>query len=334
MKNLNVPKRVIVTGGSGFIGTNLVESLLLAGIAVQSLDIKPPQNDSHRPWHRCCDILDRPRLERLISDFEADALVHLAARTDLVETGGLEAYAVNVQGVTSVLQAINRTLSVKRVLFTSSKLVNKNGAIADHTTAYNPDTLYGQSKVLGEQIVRDAPPNCVWSIVRPTSIWGPWFGAPYRKFFRVVANRLYFHMAGCDLPKRFGYVGNCVSQINSLLTCSPEQVNGQTFYLADYDITTIREWSDDISMHLRQKRNHFAPDWILEATARVGDFAKLLGIAEPPLSSFRLQNMRTPTADVPLDNMKRILHSLPFSQKQGDRITLEWLGYKLRTTDQ
>lgn len=35
---------------------------------------------------------------------------------------------------------------------------------------------------------------CDWCIIRPTSIWGPWFGVPYRNFFDMVMHRMYFQI--------------------------------------------------------------------------------------------------------------------------------------------
>ena len=323
-----LPQRVLVTGGSGFIGTNLIESLLSAGIIVQGLDIKPPQNAAHVEFFAQCNILDYPRLESVFAEFGPDAVVHLAARTDLIENAGLKAYVSNIDGVENIVRAINRTPSVQRALFASTKLVNRNGAITPQTTTYSPDTLYGQSKVLGEQIVRDSPPHCSWTILRPTSIWGPWFGAPYHQFFTAVIKRTYFHMAGCDLPKRFGYVGNAVAQIRAILDCTHEWVNGETFYLADYDVTTIRQWADEINLQIRGRQNLSAPYWMVSLAARMGDLSKKMGISEPPLSSFRLRNLQTPTADVPLDNTMRVLRELPFTQKDGVRQTLQWLAHE------
>lgn len=317
----------MVTGGSGFIGTNLLQSLIAMGATVLNVDIKAPQNPGHLPYYRCCDILDRAGLERLVAEFEPNVIVHLAARTDMVEEPGLQAYAANIDGVKNVNDVVRSAASIRRVLFASSKLVNKNGEIGDRATEYTPDTLYGSSKALGEQIVRGNPPDCEWAILRPTSIWGPWFGAPYRNFFRAVAKRAYFHMPGCDLPKRFGYVGNAVDQILAVMHCPSSELIGNTFYLADDFETTIRGWADEISMQLRGSRNLTAPAWLVQCGARLGDIAKRLGMAEPPLSSFRLRNLRTPTADVPLEPTQKIAGPVRFSQRDGVRLTLEWMGY-------
>jgi GlcNAc-P-P-Und epimerase len=322
---IDAEARIVVTGGSGFIGTNLVQKLLLDGIEVLSLDIKPPQLPDHGEHFLRCDILEVRELEEAFRNFAPTAVVHLAARTDLVEGDDLSCYAANIAGVRNVLHAVNHTPSIRRVLFTSTKLVNKNGATGVASTNYNPDTLYGKSKMAGEQIVRDNPPSCAWAILRPTSIWGPWFGVPYKNFFVSILRRFYVHVMGCDLPKRFGYVGNTVFQIQALLNCPAEAMQGGTFYLADYYVTSIRSWADEISMQLRNKKNLKAPDWLIRLGAECGDVAKRCGMADPPLSSFRLRNMCTPTAEASLDNCMAVSGALPYSQADGVRLTLEWL---------
>ncbi|MGA8939808.1 MAG: NAD(P)-dependent oxidoreductase, partial [Acidobacteriaceae bacterium] len=264
-------------------------------------------------------------LTTAMESFTPSAVVHLAARTDLAEDAGLQGYAANIEGVRNLLQVVAGVPSIKRVLFASSKLVNKNGQRAGSVSEYAPNTVYGMSKALGEQLVREAPPSCEWAILRPTSIWGPWLDAPYYSFFRSVSRGIYFHMLGCDLPKRFGYVGNTTAQILALLECPGSQMHGDTFYLADYSVTSIREWADEISMQLRGKRNLQAPNWLTVMAAHAGDFAKKCGFKDPPLTSFRLRNLLTQTDDVPLENTTNACEDLPYSQAEGVRQTLEWL---------
>ncbi|HRN37527.1 MAG TPA: NAD-dependent epimerase/dehydratase family protein, partial [Flavobacteriales bacterium] len=72
--------RLLVTGGSGFIGTNLVQSALDQGWEVLNLDWNPPLKAAHRPWWREWNIMDRSATDRWIAEFRPTHLVHLAAR--------------------------------------------------------------------------------------------------------------------------------------------------------------------------------------------------------------------------------------------------------------
>src|SRR5580704_4007490 len=105
--------RVLVTGSSGFIGQTLVRRLRAAGWEVAGLDKGPGATSSH-----LCDILDGERLNEAVQNLSPDALVHLAARTDLDEKADLTDYAVNIEGVQNLTVAVRLTPSIKRAIWT------------------------------------------------------------------------------------------------------------------------------------------------------------------------------------------------------------------------
>ena len=97
---------------------------------------------------------------------------------------------------------------LKKIIITSSMLVCKGGYQPLNQVDYKPNTIYGESKVITEKIVWDNLPNCDWAIIRPTSIWGPWFSVPYRNFFEMIISKKYFHIGDEACTKTYGYVGN------------------------------------------------------------------------------------------------------------------------------
>jgi nucleoside-diphosphate-sugar epimerase len=323
-------KRVIVTGGSGFIGTNAVTSFLSAGHDVLNLDIKEPQNREHDEVFQRVDILDMPALSEAFKSFAPTQVVHLAARTDLHEKRDLAGYSTNIEGVENMVRAVAERPSVTRCIFASSKLVCPTDYSPKSMDDYCPDTLYGRSKVAGEEIVKKSTAmQCDWCIVRPTSAWGPWSMAPhipYGKFFLMIARGRYFHPGRADPSKSVGYVGNAVYQMEALLDASKDQVHRQVFYLSDYDKYTIRDWADSISMKLRGKKVWTMPGPMVRLLAWGGDVLKLCGYQEPPLSSFRLRNMRADTTGVPLEPTERVTGPLPYSLDQGVEATIAWLS--------
>src|SRR4051794_9795911 len=119
-------QRVLVTGGSGFIGTNLVRRLLDEGRSVVNVDVDAPRDRTqHDVWTRC-DVTDRQSLQGVFERFRPHAVIHLAARTDL---GGsaVRDYHVNFDGVAAVAGAVKETDSVQRVVVASSRLVCRIG---------------------------------------------------------------------------------------------------------------------------------------------------------------------------------------------------------------
>lgn len=321
--------KVLVTGGSGFIGTNLVESLLRLGHEVRSIDIEPPQCEAHETLYARVDIRDPEGLRRVFDGFAPSWVIHLAARTDLNERRDIRGYAANMEGVENLLLAVAAQPSVRRCVFASSKLVLPTDGIPESDDDYRPNTLYGRSKMEGEIIVRNRNLlACEWCIVRPTSIWGPWAmkpHIPYGKFFQMVARGLYFHPGKADPQKSFGFVGNTAFQIRKLLEAPREAVHGRVFYLSDYEVFTIRSWADLISLKVTGRRVRTMPEPLVRLLSRVGDLSRFLGISDPMFSTFRLRNMRADTTGIPLEPIRRITGPLPFTLEKGVDETIAWM---------
>jgi nucleoside-diphosphate-sugar epimerase len=316
--------KILVTGGSGFIGTNYIEFLLNNKIEFINLDSKPPHNAVHNEFWRECNILDYPRFEKIIKDFEPTHVVHLAAKTGLNEKKIVE-FTANMRGVENLLQILREVPSVERAIFTSSLLVCKMGYVPKSDTEYMPTTLYGQSKAEGEKIIRlakDLP--FTWTIVRPISVWGPWQEEPYINFFKSVARNLYFHIGTGHYKRSMGYVENMVYQIHQLLLAPAEKTNRKTFYLGDSPPVDLYEFANEIQGTLGVRKIRHLPVWIVKAAAMVGDVLKTLGWKTVPLTSFRLNNIRTEYV-FDLSPIMEITGSLPYDFKAGIRRTIQWM---------
>ncbi len=322
--DLQIP-RVLITGGSGFIGTNAVAYLREKGYDVLNLDFRPPQVEAHRELWRECDILDADKLRTLLAGYKPDYVIHLAARTDLSEREGVAAYAANTVGVQNIADAIRECGTVRRVMFASSRMVCRIGYEPRSEDEYCPPNSYGQSKLRGEQIVRAADLPCEWVLVRPTSVWGPWFDLPYKLFFLSIAKGAYVNPGKFNPLKSFAFVGNAVSQIGRLLLEAPaKKVNRRTLYLCDYPPIRVRDWADIIrqEMHLGPIRT--VPHWLLRVAATLGDGAKRAGWERVPLTTFRLNNLITDmTFDTTL--LEDLCGPLRYSIEEGVQLTVSWL---------
>jgi len=155
--------RAIVTGGAGFIGSNLVDALLDQGAEVDVIDtlvtgrrsnLEAGALDRGARLHEV-DITDAPALNALVGDIAPDVIYHLAAQIDVrksIEDPAFDA-SVNVVGTINVLEAA-RLAGVGRVVNTST-----GGAIygdadtipSDETTPPLPMAAYGQSKFCAER---------------------------------------------------------------------------------------------------------------------------------------------------------------------------------------
>lgn len=311
--------KILVTGGSGFIGTNVVEFYEKKGCEVLNLDIKPPQNPAHNNFWKEVNILNYEKFYKEVEKFSPHYIIHLAARANL--TGeSLEDYNENIDGVSNLIEIGNSLSSIKKIMFASTILVCERGYTPKSDGDYCPPNLYGESKAIGEKIVRKESENFEWVIVRPTSIWGPWFGPTYRRFFEMIMNGRYINFTGKMSTKTYGYIGNTVIQIHEILFSG--KTSKGTYYLGDYEPTNIKEWAKEIASEL-DKTVLTLPRTLVWLASKAGDILQIFGV-KFPLTSFRYNNMTTDSIKQ-MDKTKVIVPSLKYSRQEGNRITLEWL---------
>ena len=316
--------RVLVTGSSGFIGAHVVERLAVDGHDVTALDKAAPERAISGVSFVSADVLDRQALMEAFASARPEALIHLAARTDL-DGPDIGSYAANTTGVRNVIDALRATPSLRRAVFTSSQLVCRVGYIPRSDTDYAPDTLYGQSKVTTEQIVRaEDGGGSEWCLVRPTTVWGPGMGKHYQRFFRLVASGKYVHVGGRPLFKSYGFVSNVAHQYVMLLAADASRTKGRTFYLADYEPLSLRAWVDAFQRALGAPRVRTIPEVVARFAARAGDLLNALGWRAFPYNSFRLRNVLTEYV-FDLTATRELCGPLPYDLSSGVQATVAWL---------
>lgn len=318
------PPLILITGSSGFIGTNSMEYFRQRGYRVAGLDVVPPPDLSQLPsWHQCS-LLNSAALRKLVHKCRPDYVLHLAARTDLREKKNLQSYSVNTEGTENLLEVLAHCSSVRRVIFASSRMVCSIGYQPKNHEDYNPPNLYGESKVRMEQLIRAGGIGYEWLIVRPTSIWGPWFDAPYRDFFRTIQTNNYYHPTHCDPFKSFGYVGNTVYQLKCLLEAPAADVHRATTYLCDYPPLRLFDWANLIQQQFGARPIRHIPLSALRAVAHLGDSLQFMGWHRVPLTTFRLRNLTTEMV-YECDLLHRLCGQLPYSLDEGIAATVSWM---------
>ncbi|MFG1930997.1 NAD-dependent epimerase/dehydratase family protein [Mycobacterium sp. NPDC048908] len=189
--------RVLVTGGSGFVGANLVTELLKRGHHVRSFD----RAASPLPAH--------PRLEVIEGDIcdaqtvaaaveGVDTIFHTAAIIDLMGGASVtdeyrkRSFAVNVDGTKNLVHAA-QAAGVKRFVYTASNSVVMGGrriSGGDETLPYTErfTDLYTETKVVAERFVlsQNGIRGLLTCSIRPSGIWGRGDQTMFRKVFENV----------------------------------------------------------------------------------------------------------------------------------------------------
>lgn len=317
-------KRVIVTGGSGFIGTHLVSCLIEQGHQVLNLDLTGPLDAKQKEFHHQADILDAATLRHEFDSFCPQWLFHLAARTDCDEATTVEkGYAVNTIGAANVLAAAATSPSLERALVTSSQYVCRPGHQPSGDQDYCPHTVYGWSKVETERATRRAGLKCPWVIVRPTNIWGPWHLRYRQQVWRAIQRGFYLHPGGAPVVRSYGYVRNVVWQMVGLVAADAAQTGGKIFYVGDAP-RDLRDWVNGFSLALRGRPVTVVPRPCLRTLALAGDLIGKVRGREFLIHSSRYRSMIT-SDQAPMSATFELLGPGPVSLDQAVAETVQWL---------
>jgi nucleoside-diphosphate-sugar epimerase len=143
MKN----SKVLITGASGFIGTNLLAHLKSLGHTVINLDILPPKNNEQLSLWEKTDITNYKEFLHKATTYSPDYIVHLAARTDL-KGKTLDDYHVNTVGTENMLKIIPYLSSLKKIVVTSLMLVCRLGYKPENQFDFHPTQYMEKVRLL------------------------------------------------------------------------------------------------------------------------------------------------------------------------------------------
>ena len=214
--------RVLVTGGAGFVGANLVTELLERGHYVRAFDRAPSPLPPHERLEVLQgDICDTDTVAAAVAGI--DTIIHTAAIIDLMGGASVteeyrkRSFDVNVGGTKNLVHAA-QAAGAKRFVYTASNSVVMGGQrIADgdetlpYTTRFND--LYTETKVVAEKFVlsQNGVDGLLTCSIRPSGIWGRGDQTMFRKLFEsVLAGHVKVLVGSKDAKLDNSYVHNLV----------------------------------------------------------------------------------------------------------------------------
>jgi 3beta-hydroxy-delta5-steroid dehydrogenase/steroid delta-isomerase len=299
--------RVLVTGGSGFVGANLVTELLARGHDVRSFDRAPSQ------------LPDHPRLQTVVGDItngedvatavvDVDTVIHTAAVIDLM--GGKSvtdeyrqrSFAINVEGTQNLVQAA-RTAGVKRFVYTASNSVVMGGQAitnGDETLPYTDrfNDLYTETKVVAEKFVlaQNGVDGMLTCSIRPSGIWGRGDQTMFRKVFEnVLAGNVKVLVGSKHSKLDNSYVHNL---IHGFILAGEHLVPGgsapgQAYFVNDGDPVNMFEFSRPIVEACGEKLPTFrVPGRLVLLVMKVWQWLHFrLGLPKPPVEPLGVERI-------------------------------------------
>ena len=253
-------KRIVLIGGSGFVGTRLIDLFQQKDYEIQNIDKQ--QSHFFPNITAIGDVRDKAKLMQLLHGATVVVLLAAEHRDDV--TPITKYYDVNVGGMQNVLAAMEAN-DVKHIVFTSSVAVyglNKENPNEEHLK--DPFNHYGKSKWLAEMELEKwyrTHPDWNINILRPTVIFGERNRGNVYNLLKQIAGGKFVMVGKGENKKSMAYVGNIVAFIKFLIENKQEGYN--VYNYIDKPDFTMNELVGHVSQVLNKHipMTHF-PYWL------------------------------------------------------------------------
>jgi nucleoside-diphosphate-sugar epimerase len=308
--------KIFVTGGSGFIGTNLVSDLLSKGHQVVIYDKR--KSKKYPELCKVADIRDKEKLRKSMRGI--DAVYHLAAEhSDKVRPVSLY-YDVNVGGAKNLVQALEAN-GVKNLIFTSTVAVyGLSAAARNENSPIKPFNDYGRSKYKSELVFNEwaeADNQRFLVTVRPTVIFGEDNRGNVYRLFRQINSGIFIMVGNGKNKKSITYVRN-ISQFLTKLLIGPNEAGIHIYNYADKpDLTTdelVRITLDTLGK--KPRINLKIPSFTVLWCGYAFDFLAAITKKKYTISSIRIRKFFAESV-IEAEKLREIGFSAPYSLDDG-----------------
>ena len=311
--------RILVTGGSGFIGSRVVRELLAKGHEIRIFD-----KISSTQYPELCsvgNICDSEALDKALKHI--DIVYHLAAEhRDDVNPVSLY-YEVNVEG-TRKLAAACVANKVSTIIFTSSvALYGLNVGEPSEDFASHPFNDYGRSKSQAEEVLQEwADKHGSLVIVRPAVIFGEGNRGNVYNLVKQIASGRFVMVGSGRNEKSMGYVGNIASFLVFLSESAERGV--RVYNYADKPDFSMNELVSLVRLSTGKRKDSFVriPYWIGIVGGLCLDAVSSITGRKLPISAVRVKKFCA-TTTISVDRVRATDFTPPFSLAQGMKMFLE-----------
>jgi nucleoside-diphosphate-sugar epimerase len=311
-------KKITVIGGSGFVGTNLCQSLADREVPFEIIDL----NKSRR-FPEKCKIGDVRDLDSLRVSITGDIVINLAAvhRDDIRDKQAY--YNTNVAGVRNVSRVCSEK-NIKKIIFTSSVAVyGVAHPGTDESGEINPFNEYGRTKFQAEEVLREWQSSNGHNliIVRPTVIFGEGNRGNVYNLFNQIASGNFIMIGDGENKKSMAYIGNIIAFLEECIEIDRNYAVYNYVDTPDLDMNSLvrqlrHTLKDQDNVGLR------LPYWLGLIFGYIADGITRITGKNLPLSSIRVKKFCSSTA---FASAKSDVNNFlpPFTLQEGIACTLK-----------
>ena len=318
--------KALVTGGTGFIGSHLVEALLQKGVHVRCLirktsDLKWLRNIPIEVLHGDCN--DKTSLAEAVKG--VDQVFHLAGVTKATEEKTY--FEVNAFGTENLIHAcLENNTRLQKFIYLSSQAAAgpcRNGRKKKESDPCEPVSPYGQSKRMGEELAMAHSHEFPLLILRPSAVYGPRDRDIYT-FFRLLSKRIKLCLSGQDQHLSLCYVQDIVQAI--LLASEAQVKSGEIFFLSDGHDYQMEEIGDTIAQAMGVKAVCIrVPKRIIFGIASFSEYLSKFSKKPPLLNKGKAEEMVQKGWVCDITKAKTVLGFEPrIRLEQGAKLTVDW----------
>lgn len=254
--------KYLITGGAGFVGSNLVDYLVYKE-KIPTSDIRvlvPPWESLENLYGHKLDIVigdirDNKIVEELTKGM--DIVYHLAAKT-VIPGGTFEYYKdTNVDGTRYLLEASAKE-KVKKFIYFSSISVFGLPAWKGDMENYDeistkvPSEPYGETKLEAEKLVREAYKKwkLPYVIIRPTTVYGPRDKAGIYQLMQAISKGLFFYIGSAENKMDYVYVEDLIKATRA---AEQSSLKNEDFIIGSGRPNTQKEIVENVAEALKMK---------------------------------------------------------------------------------
>jgi nucleoside-diphosphate-sugar epimerase len=320
---------VLITGGTGFIGSRLAQRCLAQGYPVTVLgqENTPAEVENSRTLQAqgakvaLVSVTDRERLFAAMQS--VDLVFHLAAAQHEANVPDQHFWDVNVTGTRNLLEA-SVEAGVKR--FVHGSTIGVYGAALDGTlnelSPIQPDNIYGRTKLEGEKTVLAFQDRLPVVIIRVSETYGPG-DRRLLKLFKAIHKRIFFMIGNGKNVHHLIYVEDLLNGFMRAATV--EEATGHIFVLAGKEVLTTNDMIATIAGQLGVRPARFrAPLGLFLGAATVMEVCcRPLGM-QPPLHRRRMDFFKKSFLFSPEKATQLLGFAPQWSFKEGVAQTAAW----------